>query len=58
MDGVVNNKVNAVAGEEAELKCTVAGARPTPAVLWKIGKIISHWYEFLNESWMVEIRQT
>jgi len=37
MDGVVNNKVNAVAGEEAELKCTVAGARPTPAVLWKIG---------------------
>jgi len=37
MDGVINNKVNAVAGEEAELKCTVANARPKPAVLWKIG---------------------
>jgi len=46
MDGVINNKVNAVAGEEAELKCTVANARPKPAVLWKIGK---NWPHFENK---------
>merc|ERR1712071_309891 len=33
-----NDTIAVFAGEESKLTCTVAGARPKPAVLWKIGE--------------------
>ena len=33
-----NDTITAMAGKERKLTCTVAGARPKPDVLWKIGK--------------------
>ena len=38
-----NNMITVIAGEESMLTCTVAGARPKPTVLWKIGNQIVHW---------------
>ena len=37
-----NDTVSVMAGEESMLTCTVAGARPKPDVLWKIGNPIRH----------------
>ena len=37
-----NDTITAMAGKERKLTCTVAGARPKPDVLWKIGKPIQN----------------
>jgi len=38
LEKITNNKLTVIAGEVTELTCTVADARPKPAVLWKIGE--------------------
>ena len=38
LEKITNNKLTVIAGKVTELTCTVADARPEPAVLWKIGE--------------------
>ena len=41
-----NDTITVQAGEESQLDCIVDGARPQPAVLWKIGNPIRNQFDY------------
>lgn len=40
--------ITVIAGETTQIDCLVANARPVPAIMWMLGKMISKFYSQLG----------